>query len=98
MKILSVFHRGNEISIHTNLLGKKIITFNKEVVLEKFTLFNLPVLTFTAKGEAYYVKLGYHWSGGYGADIWNDDGPILLGLNKYTGRPRFNPIIESDYV
>lgn len=98
MKILSVFHRGNEIGLHTNFFGKKTITYNGNIVLEEFNLFRNPIMTFRVGSDEYHVKMCYNNHGWLSADVWCGDEPILLGLGGHYERPRSEPSPESEYV
>jgi hypothetical protein len=102
MKILSVFYKHNEIALHNNLLGKKSVYYNGDLMVSKWTFFG-GKLTFDVVEDneeiTYTAAFSYNDYGGYCGDVWRDYEPLVLSSLKSSWRPK-RPLeyYESDFV
>lgn len=102
MKILSVFYNHNEIALHNNLIGKKSVYYNGNLMASKWTLSG-GKLTFDVLEEdeevTYTATFKYSNYGGYCADVWRNYEPLVLSTQSSYYQPK-RPLkqYESDFV
>lgn len=90
MKVLSVFHNGNEITIRNNMLGQEIILYNGTEMCRKASLFGRTHCFEVQEGHEfveYLIKIGYNaW--GLSMNVWRNGEPIVKGLGATYERCR----------
>ena len=102
MKILSVFYNHNEIALHNNLLGKKSVYYNGNLMASKWTFYGgkLSFDVFEEDEEVTYTaSFNYNSYGGYGGDVWRNYEPLVLSSQRSYYQPK-RPLeqYESDFV
>jgi hypothetical protein len=84
MKVFSIFHDGNELAIHNNMLGVETIYFNGQEMSSKFSFWGETHL-FAINNKKYLVEIGFGWWG-VACNIWIDNQPIFIGLHQRARR------------
>jgi len=84
MKLFSVFHDGNEISIHNTIWGVESVQYNGQKMTSEFSWWGARHF-FTVREDGrrvdYEVKVGFNMYG-ISANIYRDGAVIMKGLNN----------------
>lgn len=102
MKILSVYYKNNEISLHNNLIGKKSVYYNGNLMESKWSLFGTKISFNVIEGNeeiTYTAGFSYNNHGQYQGDVWRNYEPLVISSHSVVHRPR-RPLehSHSDYV
>jgi len=100
MKVFSVFHHGNEITIHNNLMGVESICYNDVQQSRKYSTFG-GTHTFSIQDvdgftDDFVVEIGYGWWG-VTCNVWCNNEPLFIGL-KNRARKRFKRMEHATLV
>ena len=82
MRVLTFFHKGNEISIHNNILGIETVKYNGEKVTSHFSFFgsthHFSVIENNEEVD-YKIKISLSVVVGITFSIWRNGRTLLLG-------------------
>jgi len=99
MKLFSVFHNGNEISLHNSIWGVESIRYNGRKMSSEFSFWGAFHQFMVHEGEEevdYEVKVGFNCYG-VSANIWRNGELIMEGLNSCSHKSRYSKH-QSDFV